>query len=137
MSQHRLAPYINFAGRAREAFEFYHGVFGGDLQLFAAGEGGRPKPAEAGERIMHARLDAGGVVIMGSDGHPSYPATVGDHIGLTLSGTDAADLGRKFDALAAGGQVKMKLTEQPWGTAGWLADRFGINWNVDVERSQD
>ena len=135
MSKQHLAPYINFAGRAREAFEFYHGVFGGKLDLFAAGEQGRPKPAEPGARIMHARLDADGVVIMGSDGHPSYPATVGDHIALTLSGTDAADLSRKFDALADGGKVKMKLTEQPWGTAGWLADRFGINWNVDIEKA--
>ncbi|TMD70516.1 MAG: hypothetical protein E6I81_13820 [Chloroflexi bacterium] len=39
-----------------------------------------------------------------------------------------------FNALADGGHVGMPLTDQPWGTAGWLTDRFGINWNVDIEK---
>jgi uncharacterized glyoxalase superfamily protein PhnB len=39
-----------------------------------------------------------------------------------------------FEKLAEGGKVKMPLTEGPWGgAAAWLADRFGINWNLDLE----
>jgi uncharacterized glyoxalase superfamily protein PhnB len=29
----------------------------------------------------------------------------------------------------------MKLTDQPWGTSGWLTDRFGINWNIDIQKA--
>ena len=29
------APYVNFQGRARGAFEFYHGILGGSLTLIA------------------------------------------------------------------------------------------------------
>jgi hypothetical protein len=36
----RLNPYINFAGNARQAMEFYKGVFGGTLSLITFGEAG-------------------------------------------------------------------------------------------------
>ncbi len=29
----------------------------------------------------------------------------------------------------------MPLSDQPWGTSGWLTDKFGINWNFDIEKS--
>lgn len=135
MSREHLAPYINFQGRAREAMEHYQRVLGGALQMYAAGEQGQPRPAELGDRIMHARLDADGFAIIASDGHPGYPATAGDQIALQLAGPDEERLRAIFDGLAEGGQVKMPLTKAPWGTSGWLADRFGINWNVDVEAS--
>ncbi|HEV2952706.1 MAG TPA: VOC family protein [Candidatus Dormibacteraeota bacterium] len=100
--------------------------------MFAGGDQGQPRSAEPGDRIMYARLDADGVAIVASDGHPSYPAQVGDHIGLQISGTDEAGLRAVFEGLAEGGQVKMPLTKQPWGTSGWLTDPFGINWNIDA-----
>lgn len=133
MSGPKLAPYINFAGRAREAMEFYQHVFGGQLQLFASSEQGSPRPAEAGDRVMYARLDADGVVVIASDGHPSYPAAVGENIGLHVAGADEDRIRSIFDRLADGGTVKMPLTRAAWGTSGWLQDRFGINWNVNIE----
>lgn len=133
MTQLHLVPYINFQGRAREAMELYQRLLGGTLQMFAAGEQGQPRPAQPGDQIMFARLDADGLSIVGSDGHPSYPPTPGDNIALQIGGSDEARLRAIFDGLAEGGRVKMPLTAQPWGTAGWLSDRFGVNWNVDVE----
>jgi uncharacterized glyoxalase superfamily protein PhnB len=26
----------------------------------------------------------------------------------------------------------MPLTEAPWGTSGWLTDKFGITWKIDI-----
>ena len=133
MDKEYVAPYINFQGHAREAMEFYHGVFGGKLDLYASNDQGQPKPAGPGDRIMHSRLEADRVVIIGSDGHPDYPAKVGEHMAIVVGGTDKDRLTRVFYQLADGGQIKMPLTAQPWGgTAGWLSDRFGINWNFDI-----
>ena len=48
------------------------------------------KPAGPGDRIAHARLEADGALIFASDGHPKYPAKVGENISVALSGTDKA-----------------------------------------------
>jgi len=125
MSTIQLNPFINFQGRAREAMELYQKVLGGKLDLQAGPNG----------RIGQARLEADGVLIMASDGHPDYPAKVGENLALSLSGTDQARLTRIFKALAEGGRVNMPLAKQPWGgEVGWLVDRFGINWTVNIQQ---
>ena len=133
MKQH-VAPYINFQGRAREAMELYQSVLGGKLELFAADEHGAPRPAESGDQIQHARLSGDGFLVIGSDGHPSYPPTSGDNIAIVLLGSDRAAMQASLEKLSEGGKVKMPLTEGPWGgAAAWLTDRFGINWNLDLQ----
>lgn len=136
MSTIHISPYVNFQGKAREAMEFYHSVLGGTLELYAVGEQGAAKPAGPDDRIAYARLEAEGARIVGSDGHPSYPPTVGDNIAIALSGTDADQISTMFNALADGGKIKGKLTAQPWGgSTGYLVDRFGINWIVTIEQA--
>ncbi|HEY7350397.1 MAG TPA: VOC family protein [Ktedonobacterales bacterium] len=136
MSKIHLSPYINFQGRAREAMEFYHQVLGGHLDLQTVNEQGVSKSAGAGERIMHAQLEAEGALILASDGHPDYPATVGENMAIALGGMDKDRLSTIFNDLAAGGKIKMPLTRQPWGAeVGWLTDKFGINWMVTLHQA--
>ena len=137
MSEQYLAPFINFQGRAREAMEFYHRVLGGNLDLQTLNKQGVPKPASPGDRISHARLEAdGGLIIIASDGHPDYPAKVGDNLAIALGGTDRERLTRIFNDLGEGGRIQMSLAEQPWGSAvGWLKDKFGIGWTVSIEQA--
>jgi PhnB protein len=129
MSQIQLHPYINFQGQARAALEFYHQVLGGTLDLHPGNEQGGPS-----ERIMHGRLTADGVSLIAVDGHPAYPAQVGENMALALSSTDQDRLTQIFNALAAGGKVKMPLTPQAGGAGvGWLTDQFGINWMIQLD----
>ncbi len=134
MSKQYLSPYINFQGRAREAMEFYHQVLGGKLDLQTMNERGAPKPAGPGDRITHAQLEADGARIVASDGHPDYPAKVGDNMGIAVGGTDRDRLTKIFHDLSEGGQPKMPPTEQSGGV-GWLTDKFGINWMVSIENA--
>jgi len=133
MEQLVISPYINFHGQAREAMEFYHGIFSGKLDLLAANPNGAPQPAGPNDTIMHARLAADGIIIMGSDGMPQYPPTVGDNFALALMGSDRERLTRAFEMLAEGGKVKQALKTESWSDAfGWLEDKFGINWMVNI-----
>lgn len=122
----QIAPYINFQGRAREAMELYQRVLGGKLELYAAGEDGAPRPAQPGDRIQHARLSGDGFLVIGSDGHPSHPPTNGDNMGIVLIGSDRPAMQAAFEKLSEGGQVKMRLTEGPWGGAESTASRDGL-----------
>lgn len=135
MSDLNLSTYINFAGRAREAMEFYQKALGGKLDLLALNPDGAPKPAGPDDRIMHARLDCDGASIMGTDGMAQYPATVGENMAIVLSGSDRERLGKAFDALAEGGTVKQPLKTESWGdTFGWLMDKFSVNWMVNIDK---
>ena len=114
--------------------EHYHKMLGGTLDLQTVGADGTPRPAGSGDRIATARLEADAAVIVGSDGHPDYPARMGDATALALRGGDPARLRRIFEGLAAGGRVQMPLSRQPWGgEMGWLIDRYGVNWSVTID----
>jgi len=136
MGQLSANPYINFKGQAREAFEFYHKALGGKLTLLTFNPDGAPKPAEAGESIMHGVLESDGAMIMGTDGMAEYPPTVGDNFAVALSGSDSERLSKAFEMLSEGGKVKQTLKQESWGdTFGWLEDKFGINWMINISRS--
>jgi PhnB protein len=132
VSTMRMSPYINFQGRAREALEFYQRVIGGQLALITMDNQGQSRPAAPGDRISHGQLETeDGALIVGSDGHPDYPPTVGDNIAIALSGTDPEKVAAIFTNLAESGNAKMPLTEHPGGdSVGWLIDGFGVNWMI-------
>jgi PhnB protein len=135
MSKIQLSPYVNFQGRAREAMEFYHKLLGGKLDLQTLDEQGVVKPAGPGDSIRHSRLEADGAIIIGSDGHPDYPAKVGDNLAIALGGMDKDRLTKIFNGLAEGGKLQMPLAKQPWGAeVGWLTDKFGIHWTVSIDK---
>lgn len=129
-----LNPYLGFRGDAREAMEFYHRVFGGELALstfaeFQAAE----DPAEA-DLVMHAQLTGrNGLVIMGSDTPQRMPYNPGDTVSVSLSGDDEAELRGYWDGLAEGATVLQPLVPATWGGSfGMLKDRFGTTWLVNI-----
>lgn len=137
MSQIAANPYINFQGHAREALEFYHNAFGGELQLLTANPQGPPKEAGPEDSIMHGALESDGLNVMGSDGHPDYPTSVGDNVGIAVSGTDKERLTQAFDTLSEGGRIKQPLKEESWGAMfGYFTDKFGINWMFNIDQAQ-
>jgi PhnB protein len=132
----RLNPYLSFRDDARAAMEFYRSVFGGELTLSTFGEAGMSQdPAEA-DLVMHAQLEAPGLVLMGAD-TPSHMAyRDGARISVSLSGDDETTLRGYWDGLADGGSVTVPLEKAPWGdTFGMLVDRFGIAWLVNIAGS--
>lgn len=133
MSQ-QIAPYINFQGKCQEAMKFYQAALGGELDLQKMGASGQLEPAGPEDQIMHSKLEADGAIIMASDGSPDYPPTVGDNLAIALSGKDKDKLSQAFDKLSAGGNVKQALSPSPWGSLfGFMEDKYGIIWMVDIE----
>ena len=129
----RLNPYISFADNARQAMEFYKGVFGGNLKFNTYGEYGQAGTPEA-DNIMHGQLDApNGMTLMGADSPPATEHNPGNNIAISLSGEDVAELHGYWDQLAAGGSVSVPLEKQMWGDEfDMCTDQFGITWMINI-----
>jgi PhnB protein len=129
----RLNPYIGFDGNAREAMEFYKGVFGGELTVNTFGEFGSQGSPDA-DKIMHSQLETDrGFTLMASDTPSEMGRTPGDNITISLSGEDGGELRGYWEKLSDGGNVTMPLEKQMWGDEfGMCIDRFGIPWMVNI-----
>jgi PhnB protein len=131
----RLNPYISFSDTARQALEFYRGVFGGDLVLSTFGENGMADGPD-GDKIMHGQLETpAGYTLMASDTPAGMDRTVGTNMSVSLSGDDGDELRGYFAKLSEGGNVTMPLEKQMWGDEfGMCVDPFGVAWMVNISQ---
>jgi PhnB protein len=130
----RLNPYISFRDTARQALEFYHGVFGGDLNMSTFAEFQMSEDPADADKIMHGQLDApNGMTLMAADTPGSMDVQDASNITISLSGDDDPELRGYWDKLADGGSVTVPLEKAPWGDHfGMLTDRFGVAWMVNI-----
>src|SRR4051812_44429436 len=130
----QLNPYLSFRDNARAALEFYHSIFGGNLQISTFKEfQAAQNPAEE-DLVMHGQLEGDhGITFMASDTPSSMEYRPTGGFSMSLSGDDDALLSRWFDQLADGGTVAMPLEKAPWGDRfGMCVDRFGVSWLVNI-----
>lgn len=132
----RVTPYLSFRTECRQAFELYASVLGGKVDLFTFG--GSPAAEHVGpdmqDLVMHATLDMGDALIMGSDSPAEmYQRPQGTHV--SLHPTDPAEAERIYAALSEGGQITMPLQETFWAARfGMFTDRFGTPWMINCDR---
>ena len=129
----RLNPYISFSDTARQALQFYRGVFGGELALSTFGEAGAASGPDA-DKIMHGQLETpAGYTLMAADTPPGMDRTEGTSMSISLSGDDAEELRGYFAKLSDGGTVTVALEKQMWGDEfGMCVDPFGVAWMVNI-----
>ncbi len=133
----RLNPYLMFDGQCRSAFEYYAECLGGTIEAMLTHRETPAKdnvPPSWQDKIIHARLTAGDVVLMGCDAPPGHQEKAqGSWVSLHLDGPAEAE--RIFSALADGGQVRMPFGKTFWAAGGFgmVVDRFGTPWMVNCE----
>lgn len=136
-------PYLNFAGNAEEAFNFYKSVFGGEflaLQRFKdVPDTGNITEAER-DMIMHVSLPIGKqTILMASDVLESmgHKLAVGNNFYLSLEVESKEEADRLFNALSVGGTIEMPLQDMFWGAYwGAFRDKFGVQWMVNYDKGQ-
>ena len=128
----RLAPYLNFPGNAREAMNFYHSIFGGELNILGFDAFGATDVPSDG--VMHAALSCDGFSIYASDAMPGAEQTWGGtRVYCAFMSDDLATCSQWFTKLAEGGTVGQALETMQWGdTFGLVMDRYGIEWMFNV-----
>ncbi|MEG4207899.1 VOC family protein [Microcoleus sp. Pol7_A1] len=128
--------YLFFDGECEAAFKFYEQCLGGKIDgMMTYGDAPMSEeiPSEQRDRIMHANLTVGEMVLMGSDTPPdSFNKPQGFSVNLQFD--DLVEAERIFQKLAENGTVKMPFQETFWSTRfGMLVDRFGTPWMINVQ----
>ena len=133
-----LNPYLNFNGNARQALEFYNGVFGGNLNVSTFADFGTPKDAPDAGKIMHGQLEtSAGYTIMAADTPPGMEYQGMHGFGVSLSGDDGDLLHGYWEKLSSSGTTTMPLQKQAWGDEfGMITDQFGVPWLVNISQPQ-
>jgi len=115
---HRIMTCLWFNKQAKEAFTFYQSVFT-DVQLISE----NPFTVNytlAGKRFMHL------------NGGPEYK--INPSISFYYNAENEAEIDRIWASLTEGGKVMMPLNTYPWSSKyGWVADRFGVNWQLMLD----
>ena len=124
----RLDVYVNYRGRCEEAFRFYEQHLGGKMSpLVRHADIPNPNtPAEWKDKILHARIDIGGTILMGADVPIAEPMRSAY---LTLTLDTEADAERVYALLTDGGEIFMKMEKTHFANRfAMLRDRFGASW---------
>ena len=135
-----IHAYLNFDGNTREAMTFYQQVLGGDLQVQTFGDVGEEGGAGPGmeDRVMHAFLQNGPLVLMASDTMPGQTFQQGNNVWLTVNCGSDDEVKKLHSALSAGGHDIMAPQDTFWGAHfGMCSDKYGINWMFNHSKGRD
>ncbi len=128
-----FTTYLTFNGNCREAMTFYKNCLEAELEIFPFSQAPDPMPAEAKDRIMHARLAKGKGAIMASDNMPGMSFTAGNNFSISIDCDTAEEIEKLFNALGEKGKVTMPLQKTFWAARfGMLTDQFGVNWMFNL-----
>lgn len=131
----KLDIYLNYNGNCEEAFRFYEQHLGGKITSIAR-HGEQPTlqklPPEWNGKILHARIEIGGMVLMGADVPGAEPMRSA-YLSLRVDSDDEAE--RLYALLSKGGQIFMKMEQMFFASRfAMLRDRFGTSWMLLHER---
>lgn len=143
--------HLNFRGDARQALEFYHSVFGGNIVITTYGDFGTPKDTPIADKVVWGQVSAdSGFRVMAYDvpfaeqsPQPSEPSTrrqngmtiTQDPFFISLRGENVDEIAALWDKLVEGATVIEPIAQSDWAPLfGMLTDRFGVGWVVDVVR---
>jgi PhnB protein len=134
----QVQPYLFLKGRCEEALAFYAQAAGAET-LFSLRFKDSPvpnsQPAQWQDKIMHASWRIGATTLMASDGMHDMEGEPYKGFNLSIAADDDVSGKNIFDALSAGGEVRMPWQATFWTSGfGMLTDKFGVPWMVSVEQ---
>jgi predicted 3-demethylubiquinone-9 3-methyltransferase (glyoxalase superfamily) len=127
-----VATFLMFEGNAEKAMNFYISLFKGS-QIHRIERYG---PAEQGAEgsVKKADFTLGGHALSCIDSPIQHGFTFTPSISLFVDCEDEAELDRAFSQLSAGGGVLMPLGNYGFSTKfGWVNDRFGVSWQLNLQ----
>lgn len=129
-----ITPFINFAGKCKEALDFYETVFNAKDKHIMYFKDAPPNPdfvvtEQMQDYVLYAEMTITGTKVSFSDTQSNV--VPGNMISLGVNLATEAEVRLIFDRLKEGGEVLMELAPQFYSPLyGWVKDKFGIGWQV-------
>ena len=135
----QINSYLTFNGNCREAMIFYRDCLDGELDLQTIGESlmADKLPPQMKQRILHATLTKGDMVIMASDMVGEKGLIKGNSVSLILNCSSEDEIKTLYAQLSRGGEATHPLEDTFWGALfGDLTDKFGNHWLLNFDKNQ-
>ena len=113
----KITTFLTFAGEAEEAVELYTSIFD-NSRIVSTSRYGDAGPGEKGS-FMSATFELEGQEFVALNGGPSFAFSQGISLFVSCETQDEVD--ELWEKLSEGGEK---------GPCGWLADRFGVSWQI-------
>jgi PhnB protein len=137
----KLMPFLLFDGNCAEAMAFYQGCLGGELTITKVSDTPMKvqMPPEQHHKVAFANLKSGLLEFSATDWlHATRTPKQGNTVALYISGGKYNELRTIFDKLAVGASKEFldDLRDLPFGTYGHLADKYGVHWFFQGNKSE-
>ncbi len=133
-------PHLNFRGDAKQALDFYHSVFGGQLIAVTNEQAHSVETPEEAQQIKFGQvIGDNGFQVMAYDVPSSVAYNPGEKpLYVSVRSDSAEEIGELWSKLAEGSTILSDLAPSPFSPAyGMLTDRFGVTWVLDVAVAYD
>jgi PhnB protein len=135
----KMVPYLKLHGNCEEVLNYYRDLLDGEItyiQRYGEAPEGMWEVKGNENKIMHASLLAGGVVlyfsdILGSEGHAGEGS-----VALTLELEPEEDMEAIYNDLSKDGTVLVPIQDTFWNARhATVLDKFGFNWIINQEKA--
>lgn len=126
-----LVPFLMFQKNdAAAAMSFYTTLFPGDTVLSDQRYG--PEGPGAEGTVVVAEFTVAGQRIRCSDSPVSHAFDFTPSVSLFVTCESRDELERAYGTLVDGGTALMPLDDYGFGPFGWVNDRYGVSWQLNV-----
>ena len=129
----KLDIYINYPGHCEQAFQFYEKHLGGKITMITPHQQVPPNfPKEWKNPVLHARIEIGGITLMGADVPNAEPMRSAY---LTIRVDTPEEAERVYNLLSDNGEIFMKMEKTFFANRfAMLRDKFGTSWMILNEK---
>ncbi len=133
-SPQKITTFLMFTGQtaqAEAAMTFYISLFE-DSKILSIQRYGPEGPGVEGS-VLHARFSLNGQEFMCIDSNGPHDFTFTPSISLFITCESEAEIDRLYGQLSEGGGILMPLSNYGFSRKfGWIADRFGVSWQLNL-----
>ncbi len=126
----RITTFLMFEGNAEEAMNFYVSLFdNSEITNITRYDVGREDSAMVATFTIHGKK------MMCFDSPIEHPFTFTPSMSLYVNCESEEEIERLYNSLSDGGEVLMQLDSYPFSPKyGWVNDRFGVSWQLNLHR---